>query len=97
MAPLQHLSDLGRTHNGPEGLDRLIVGKIFRWGQICTQDALSVPQSPFYQAIVLHGSKTSPISMSLCDYFTDYHVSGEGQTLDAPRPHHKDTQFAKIS
>jgi hypothetical protein len=35
--------------------------------------------------------------MSPCDYFTDYHVSGEGQTLDAPGPHHKDTQFAKIS
>jgi hypothetical protein len=44
-------------HNGPEGLDCLIIGKIFRWGQIRTQDALSVPQSPFDQEIVLHGSR----------------------------------------
>jgi hypothetical protein len=44
------------THNGPEGLDCLIIGKVFRWGQIRTHDALSVPQSPFDQAIVLHGS-----------------------------------------
>jgi hypothetical protein len=43
-------------HNGPEGLDCLIIGKIFRWGQIRTQDALSVPQ-PFDQEIVLHGSR----------------------------------------
>ena len=45
-----------------------------RWEQIRTQDALSVPQSPFDQAIVLHGSRTSAISVSPCDYFTDYHV-----------------------
>jgi hypothetical protein len=34
------------------------------WGQIRPQDALSVPQSPFDQEIVLHGSRTSAISMS---------------------------------
>ena len=54
----QHRSDLGRTHNGPEGLDCLIIGKVFRWGQIRTQDALSVTQSPFDQAFVLHEPKT---------------------------------------
>jgi hypothetical protein len=51
-----------RTHNGPEGFDCLIIGQVFRWGQIRTQDALSVPQSPFDREIVLHGSRMSATS-----------------------------------
>jgi hypothetical protein len=62
VAPLQRLLDLWRTHNGPEGFDCLIIGKVFRWGQIRTQDALSVPQSPFDQETVLHGSRMSAMS-----------------------------------
>jgi hypothetical protein len=49
----------------------LIIGKVFRWGQIRPQDALSVPQSSFNQAIVLHGGK----------HITDSHASGKADGL----------------
>jgi hypothetical protein len=42
----------------------LSIGKVARWGQICPQDALSLPQSPFDYEIVLHGSRTSAITVS---------------------------------
>ena len=44
---LQRLSDLWCTHNGAEGFDCFIIGKVSSWGQIRPQDTLSVPQSPF--------------------------------------------------
>jgi hypothetical protein len=47
VAPFQHRSDLWRTHNGPEGLDGLVIGKVFRRRQIRAQDTLSFPQNSF--------------------------------------------------
>jgi hypothetical protein len=54
---------LWRTYEGPERFDCLSIGKVARWGQIRPQDAVSLPQSPFDYEIVLHGSRTSAISV----------------------------------
>jgi len=64
VAPLQRLMHLWRAYEGPERFDCLSIGKVARWGQIRPQDALSLPQSPFDYEIVLHGSRTSAISVS---------------------------------
>src|SRR2546423_6400907 len=63
VAPLQRLMHLWRAYEGPERFDCLSIGKVARWGQI-SQDALSLPQSPFDYEIVLHGSRTSAITVS---------------------------------
>jgi hypothetical protein len=74
MTPLQHLPDLWRTHNGPQGLYCLIIGKVFRWRQIRTQGTQSVPQSPLDQAIVLHEWRKHRVLAVVVYNSTDYHV-----------------------
>ncbi|HKB23129.1 MAG TPA: hypothetical protein VKC99_10160 [Methyloceanibacter sp.] len=55
------------------------IGKVARWGQICPQDALSVPQSPFDYEIVLHGSRTAlRFTLSSAVYF-GYRVAYPGR------------------
>src|SRR4029450_13174932 len=51
---------LWRAYEGPERFDCLSIGKVARWGQICPQDALSLPQSPFDYEM----SRTSAITVS---------------------------------
>jgi hypothetical protein len=74
VTSLQYLPDLWRTHDGSQRLDCLIIGKVFRWRQIRTQDALSVPQSPFDQAIVLHEWRKHRESAGVVYNSTVYHV-----------------------
>src|SRR6516162_10497093 len=73
VAPLHRLMHLWRAYEGPERFDCLSIGKVARWGQICPQDALSLPQSPFDYEIVLYGPRTSAISASSLLYFTECH------------------------
>jgi hypothetical protein len=69
VASLQHLLALWRAYEGAERFDCLSIGKVARWGQICPQDALSVPQSPFDYEIILHVENGIAIYFTECRLF----------------------------